>query len=1014
MVCCNLGYGLQGKHIIFIPGFGNAGKNCLTKHKQNKISFFARYSFEREIMKDFKYLSIFLILCFFVSFSYAEQSFVEDIFILSDIDKGEIEIRMFVQEKSIPDLTDAKIDLSIEYPDHSVKETKEIPFPLKETKGYFPVNLKIDPVMPWRPKTPYLYSLQMTILSDKGESLQTIEQRFGMRKLETKNAKFYVNNKPFYVRAYGGEGGCGCDELSPKQVRKRLSQARKFGFNTVRHHTHIPKPQYMEIADEVGIFVQMEIGGKKIGNDPESENFLQWKQKWIDMIQMGRKHPSSFIYSVGNEIYLNDPKLIESLNILYDQAKLLDPATFVLNRSGSNPFNDDYGKFDLIERPIGEYEHVAEFAREAFMLYLRGDRKGRSDEFPIIAHEYPLVASYPNTELTHKYKEEPEWIKTTLENARKNGLEHLLPLYVKNTEKIQNLCRKEMLEEARKFPELDGYSMLRFVDCGNYVSGVVDDFADPKSVPMEEFLRTNGETVLLCTWKKRSYCFGDVLNATLEISHHGDQPFSAPKCQWFLMNGPRVIQKGEFDNIRVGAVDVSLVGKISVKIPELFRASKLTLRAVLPGSRPLINNEWYFWAFPGEKAEPDLQKNVLVWDPRKRLNVYKTLYPSFDYIDTQDWKPSINEKKTILTDSWNEAFYNFLDKGGEIFLISDKSWHWPEEIGIFGLHITRIDPLRSAPPVFPQMDEKLTNWLTICSNNPKRFGNSGTIVYPHPSLKNFPHEGFCDLHFWHMIYRAKSFRLEDFPPGTVPIIRTIDNYYRGKSKGYMAELGVGEGKIFLCTLNLTQSLERDVATQFMFDQLLQFTGSQKFKPDVKMTSDELKIMLDKYAKEIEENPLPVLSEMPARYETIWKTRLFSRELIVLYPYEAEGIREQNLGVHYDYARTLWFYNALPGDQLSWEFSNKKKDDFEVTAYLAGTARNVPLEFRIDDKEPQKLIFPGSEKSQEFIEMKFRIESLDPGKHTFILAVPKDAPRERDYSVQVREIELRIKDKSREE
>ena len=203
---------------------------------------------------------------------------------------------------------------------------------------------------------------------------------------------------------------------------KRLQQKKRYSWNTVRHHSRVPNDTYLEVADEVGLLIQMEISGK-IGIDPASERFLESRKSWIEMVERGRHHPSTFVYSMGNEIYKNDSGLIKCQDILYDLAKEMDPSVLVLNRSGSNPFNDDFGKYDLIERPIGEYEHVAEFARDAFLLYLRGERKGRSDQFPIIAHEYPLVSSYPNPELLSKYDTEPFWLKLTRENARKNWME---------------------------------------------------------------------------------------------------------------------------------------------------------------------------------------------------------------------------------------------------------------------------------------------------------------------------------------------------------------------------------------------------------------------------------------------------------------------------------------------------------------------------------------------------------------------------------------------------------------
>ena len=792
-----------------------------------------------------------------------------------------------------------------------------------------------------------------------------------------------------YVRAYGGEGGCGCDDLSRDAIRKRLTQAKNYGFNTVRHHTHIPKENYMKIADEVGILVQMEIGGKQIGDDVHSERFAEWRDIWVDMVNMGRKHPSSFIYGCGNEMYYNTPGLIEVLDSLYDLAKELDPGTLVLNRSGSNPFNDDYGKFDLIERPIGEYEHRAEYANEAFQAYLRGNRKGRTDEYPIIAHEYPLVASYPNPDLIPKYDSIPPWIDTMMVKAKENGLEHLIPTYVKNTETIQTEVRKEMLEEARKFPELDGYSMLRFTDCGAYVSGVVDDFADPKNVSAEEFLQTNGETVLLCSWNERVLTDSDTLRISLHCSHHGGLPFGSRGGEWEIERGSEgeaeSWRRGTMGEFKIPAVDVKDIAKLDIPLHDLKEAQKLTLKAWAFSGKEKIQNEWDFWVFP-EIKEVEAE-NTVIWDPNGRLEKLKEFMPGAAC--SSELKAS--KDKLIITDSWDESFYKHLNEGGRIWVISDKTWGWPEEMGIFGLHITRIDPAYQAPPVFPQLNEPLTNWLTVCSNHPKRYGNSGTIIHDHPALKNFPHKGYCDMQFWPMIYRAKSLHLKFFPDSIKPMIQAIDNFYRGEHKGYLVEMQVGKGILLISTLNLNQHLDWSASTRYMTSELYNYMKSDKVKPKIKISADDLEFMIYMQAEEVAKNPPRIHSEMAARYETLWERRLSVGEVIVLYPYEAEGISKNKLDIHYEYAQTQWYYKAAPGDELTWTFENDAPGDYELHLNLAGVHPRNKIKVEIEDQRLSIELEPECSGSwQSFAETVIPVKDLNPGEHVLKIIVPESS------------------------
>ncbi|MFB3894740.1 MAG: glycoside hydrolase family 2 TIM barrel-domain containing protein [bacterium] len=933
-----------------------------------------------------------------------------DISIIPDIDKGQIELRMWQNGPVEKPNQFIPTGITITYPNGKIENYVDILFtnPYQSLDNglisYFSTTIPINPVILWHPKSPNLYQIKLEFYSKQYSCVTSVTQYFGMRKYETRNGRFYINNQPFYLRFCGHEKEAFLDTLDRQGVMKRLTQVKRYGFNGIRHHSHVPSQMYLEIADQLGLLIQMEIEGK-IGTDTASSTFAKSKENWISLIQQGRKHTSTFIYSMGNEIYQNDPGLVLCQNTLYDLAKQIDPSVLVLNRSGSTPANDDYGKYDLIERPIGEYEHTAEFAREAFQLYLRGDRKGKSDQVPIIAHEYPLVSSYPNPALSAKYSQEPFWITLAVENARKYHLEQLLPDYVHNAESIQAICRKEMLEEARKFRELDGYSMLRFTDRGEMVSGVVDDFADPKNVTAEEFLRTNGETVLLCTWNNRCFYYGDTCEVTLEISHHGETPFIASTCQWWLMNGAQVLAQGIFENVKVEPVDVAEIGHLNLVIPKLSAPAKLTLSTGLPGTRPYINNEWYFWAFPKKVIPATEQKKINIWDPRKRMESYLTVYPDIQYQDDQTWAGLLNPTQLLITDTWDKSYFGFLNSGGRIWIISDKSWPWPEEMGIFGLHITRFIPAQQAPVIFPELDEPCNKWLTICSNSKSRYGNSGTIIYPHPIFSEFPNEGFCDMQFWPMIYRAKSLELARFPIGTDPLIRTIDSYYRGVSKGYLVELGVGKGKLFISTLNLTQSFPRSVSTRYMFDQILRYLTGLQFQPTVTMSVSELQKMLTEFAKVYATREPLSADEMPARYTLRWKSISDHKERLTLPIYDAKGIDESRLGVHWEYAQTQWYLDALAQDTLSWDFETKTDSDFIGTIYLAGINPDISVSIQIDNQNPQQVRFTTPSGWEKFQPVQFQIPKLPIGKHHLTLSIASKLRDRTHRIVQVRDIDI---------
>ncbi|MCP4674283.1 MAG: hypothetical protein GY854_01950, partial [Deltaproteobacteria bacterium] len=94
----------------------------------------------------------------------------------------------------------------------------------------------------WTPETPHLYTAQM-VLSAGGKDIDDWNERFGIRKIEVRQAHFYLNNYRYFFRGYG-DNCLYPITLSPPasrdEYRKNLKMARAFGFNYSRFHTHCP------------------------------------------------------------------------------------------------------------------------------------------------------------------------------------------------------------------------------------------------------------------------------------------------------------------------------------------------------------------------------------------------------------------------------------------------------------------------------------------------------------------------------------------------------------------------------------------------------------------------------------------------------------------------------------------------------------------------------------------------------------------------------------------------------
>jgi beta-galactosidase/beta-glucuronidase len=126
-----------------------------------------------------------------------------------------------------------------------------------------PINLDVS--VPnarlWTPEEPNLLTAMIELLSS-GRPIDAVEQRFGLREIETRQNVLLLNGKPLYLRGYGDDNievlG-GFPPVSRPVLVERLQRAKNFGFNAVRCHSWVPPEEYFEVADEVGIFVMAEL-----------------------------------------------------------------------------------------------------------------------------------------------------------------------------------------------------------------------------------------------------------------------------------------------------------------------------------------------------------------------------------------------------------------------------------------------------------------------------------------------------------------------------------------------------------------------------------------------------------------------------------------------------------------------------------------------------------------------------------------------------------------------------------
>lgn len=179
------------------------------------------------------------------------------------------------------------------------------------------------------PDIPYLY----TAVFIYGEDVY--EQTFGIRMVEVKGTKFFINKKPFYLKGFGkhedsffkGRGTDTC--LNVKDI-SLLHWIHANSFRT----SHYPYAEEMyDLCDREGIVIIDEtpaVGiGSGVGKDSSQTLLVREHHEQVirDLICRDKNHPSVIMWSLGNEPdTVSDPKsAYEYWHSLYQLAHECDP-----------------------------------------------------------------------------------------------------------------------------------------------------------------------------------------------------------------------------------------------------------------------------------------------------------------------------------------------------------------------------------------------------------------------------------------------------------------------------------------------------------------------------------------------------------------------------------------------------------------------------------------------------------------------------------------------------------------
>lgn len=625
----------------------------------------------------------------------------------------------------------------------------------------------------WSEFTPDLY--EVTVAFESGENRAEQRETFGMRSISTDGNRLLVNAVPAFMR---GTLECcifpltGYPPMDRAGWEKVFRTAKEWGLNHLRFHSWCPPEAAFDVADRVGMYLQVElpVWTLNIGADSLATAFLREEGERI--LAAYGNHPSFCFMSMGNELQPD----FGVLNALRSHFQQLD--TRRLYTASSFTFEKGHGVWP----EPGDDFYVTQWTKNGWVRGQgvfnnespRFDRDFsqavRGMEVPLITHEIGQYAVYPNLAEIPKYTGvlEPLNFKAVENDLKAKGLIDKAKDYTEASGRLAAILYKEEIERALKTPGISGFQLLDLHDFpgqGTALVGLLDAFWDSKGVVSAERFRDFCSPVTpLLRFARAVYTNDERFRAQIEVSNYGDRALPGQPIEWSVSDGQKTLEKGTLPAKELAVGYNAGLGEIDIPLAAVEKAGELTVEVRLPGTG--YKNSWSVWVYPAG-IEPQLGDVRYTRDPE--------------------------EARTLAVE------------GHKVLFNPD----WKQLNGIEGKFV----------PVF---------WSPV--HFPAQAGSMGVLCDPgHPVFAAFPTAMHADWQWWDLCKQSVAMVTDSIRGGT-PLVEIVDNFTNNRRLATLYEGKIGRGRVVIASFDLqTDIAKRPVARQ-MLCSILDYMNSERFDP----------------------------------------------------------------------------------------------------------------------------------------------------------------------------------------
>lgn len=648
-----------------------------------------------------------------------------------------------------------------------------------------------DDALLWSEHTPNLYTLHVITETDGNQEEQC--RTFGLREFKANGTRFEVNGHPVFLR---GTLECcifpltGYPAMTNPYWAKIYSQCKAHGLNHVRFHSWCPPEAAFEVADSMGMYLQVECAGwATVGNGDYSD---QWFRDESDRIlkEYGN-HPSFCMMAYGNEPSgANQGKFLSGL-IDYWKSKDLRR---VYTSSGGWPYVENADYWDPMEPRIHRWA-------EGLNSIINAKAPSTDYDFahiikknmPTVSHEVGQWCVYPNFKEIEKYTGvlKAKNLEIFRETLKEHHMADLAEDFLFASGRLQTLCYKAEIEAALRTPGFAGFQLLDLHDFpgqGSALVGVLDAFWEEKGyVSPEEYNTFCNQTVPLIRFPKMVWLNSETLNVPLEVAHFGEKPLQETHITWNIsdQDGKKLAEGNFVKDLPV--TNCTPIGNVNYALSGIDQPVQLTVSVEIKEANN--KNQWNIWVYPDKQA-------------------------------------AIENLPYIASSLDNQAM-DRLNRGENVLLLLQPGSILPEKGGNIRVGFSSIF------------------WNTAWTNKQPPH-TLGILCDPkHPALAAFPTERYSDYQWWDLTSRCDAMVLDDFPTDYRPVVHLIDDWFTNRKLGILFEGKVGNGKLMVCSADLQKDLDKRPAARQFRQSILQYMASDQFNPSATLDLEKVRALYKK-------------------------------------------------------------------------------------------------------------------------------------------------------------------------